>query len=740
MSTGQKRSPSFSQTYCVRASNECGIGYSVPKFDELQTYTRLGQATLPPLALPRESTGLIPQDYLCSQSNLVLPPISQIEACSYKRGREDNLNYLDNFRRTVAYESSTSNRLAPLWISTEPHIISPSKTNPVISDMPRSIYSPNSKYCNSGIEPQPRSSPKHKLSSNFFQKPVVSPLQEPRYDSYDFNWTPTFRFPNPTGPNTILESQPSNNTYTFDFDRCYYTKSDSIENKAFTPAPASWPNKTGPPPAETQASTILPISYPTSVQFPGFTERSPNSALFNFDWRGLDTNVQVSRTHRDDNARDASVIPRENGGYYRKSKESIPPPPPSQELSPTIPTYNVTEVKADPSNPYQPPGLAEEVFYVAPNNDPEGHFRAKENDYITERFRVISSLGQGTFGSVFKCTDRDKKQIVAVKVVRNSPRYREAALNEYRVLQAIKAHDKDNVYHCVHVRECLEREAGNICLVFDLLGSSIYDFHSSNHFQSFPQEHIQQFALQILQSLSYFHHLGIIHTDLKPENIMLVSADYFSAPPKKKKRDIKYNKILTNTNIQVIDFGSAIFETDHHSSVVSTRHYRAPEIIMGLGWSFPCDIWSVGCILAELVTGEALFRTHDNVEHLAMMEAVLGPIPRSMAFQSNNKGQALFGPDGKLNFPTNETTKQSSKSVKNMKELNKIAGRTGLFGKHFTDLLKKMMTYSPEDRITAYDALQHPFFSIQFDKNGKANISQEPTKSPTPGQKREGAY
>ncbi len=74
----------------------------------------------------------------------------------------------------------------------------------------------------------------------------------------------------------------------------------------------------------------------------------------------------------------------------------------------------------------------------------------------------------------------------------------------------------------------------------------------------------------------------------------------------------------------MIDFGSATFQDEYHSSVVSTRHYRAPEIILGLGWSFPCDIWSIGCILVEFYTGDALFQTHDNLEHLAMMEVVCG--------------------------------------------------------------------------------------------------------------------
>ena len=88
------------------------------------------------------------------------------------------------------------------------------------------------------------------------------------------------------------------------------------------------------------------------------------------------------------------------------------------------------------------------------------------------------------------------------------------------------------------------------------------------------------------------------------------------------RRTAKFRKVLLDTEIRLIDFGSATFDEEYHSSVVSTRHYRAPEIILNLGWSFPCDIWSIGCILVEFFTGDALFQTHDNLEHLAMMEAV----------------------------------------------------------------------------------------------------------------------
>ena len=82
------------------------------------------------------------------------------------------------------------------------------------------------------------------------------------------------------------------------------------------------------------------------------------------------------------------------------------------------------------------------------------------------------------------------------------------------------------------------------------------------------------------------------------------------------------SKIPSSRKLFVIDFGSATFDDQYHSALVSTRHYRAPEVVLGLGWSYPCDVWSVGCILVELATGDALFQTHENLEHLAMMEKV----------------------------------------------------------------------------------------------------------------------
>lgn len=143
-------------------------------------------------------------------------------------------------------------------------------------------------------------------------------------------------------------------------------------------------------------------------------------------------------------------------------------------------------------------------------------------------------------------------------------------------------------------------------------------------------------------------------------------------------RSARQRRVLLDSDIRLIDFGSATFDDEYHSSVVSTRHYRAPEIILQLGWSFPCDIWSIGCIIVEFYTGDALFQTHDNLEHLAMMEAVCGGKvdPKlikqvRMNHRNNNSNTAAkFFNNNKLDYPNHETSKASKKYVKAMKHLH----------------------------------------------------------------------
>lgn len=179
------------------------------------------------------------------------------------------------------------------------------------------------------------------------------------------------------------------------------------------------------------------------------------------------------------------------------------------------------------------------------------------------------------------------------------------------------------------------------------------------------------------------HDLNLIHTDLKPENILLVDNTYqtftynrtIPSSSTATNRSSRHRKVLLNPEIRLIDFGSATFDDEYHSSVVSTRHYRAPEIILNLGWSFPCDIWSIGCILVEFYTGDALFQTHDNLEHLAMMEAVVGQkIDKHLVTEVNKKksnaASQYFNRQKRLDYPNADTLRNSRRYVKAMKRLD----------------------------------------------------------------------
>ena len=102
-------------------------------------------------------------------------------------------------------------------------------------------------------------------------------------------------------------------------------------------------------------------------------------------------------------------------------------------------------------------------------------------------------------------------------------------------------------------------------------------------------------AINFLVQFLHDHHLT--HTDLKPENILFVSSDWSTEYCAATKRNLRR---MRDTRVKLIDFGSATFDWEHHSSVVSTRHYRPPEVILELGWSQPCDVWSTGAIIFEL--------------------------------------------------------------------------------------------------------------------------------------------
>ncbi|KAJ9568313.1 hypothetical protein OSB04_004279 [Centaurea solstitialis] len=329
-------------------------------------------------------------------------------------------------------------------------------------------------------------------------------------------------------------------------------------------------------------------------------------------------------------------------------------------------------------------------------------------------YKIHGKMGEGTFGQVLECWDKERKEMVAIKIVRGIKKYREAAMIEIDVLQQLGKHDKGG-NRCVQLRNWFDYR-NHICIVFEKLGPSLYDFLRKNNYRSFPIDLVREIGRQLLECIAFMHDLRLIHTDLKPENILLVSGEYLKVPDYKcssrSPKDGSFSKRIPKSSaIKVIDFGSTTYDRHDQNYIVSTRHYRAPEVILGLGWSYPCDIWSVGCILVELCSGEALFQTHENLEHLAMMERVLGPLPMHMLKKADRHAEKYVR-KGRLDWPEGAGSRESIKAVMKLPRLqNLIMQHVDHSAGDLIHVLQGLLRYDPSERLTAHAALRHPFFT-----------------------------
>ena len=188
---------------------------------------------------------------------------------------------------------------------------------------------------------------------------------------------------------------------------------------------------------------------------------------------------------------------------------------------------------------------------------------------------------------------------------------------------------------------------------------------------------------------------------LRRQNVLLVSTEYNSQQVGKKQV-----RIPKSTRIKLIDFGCATYDDDEHKSeLIATRQYRAPEVIMGLPWSYPSDIWSVGCIVAELYCGDQLFETHSNMEHIALIERGIDKWPKSILAKSPVK--AKYFDAHNLSLWRTALDADGRRHVRAMKPLDEFVGAdkdTGLLS-----LFRSLLTLDPKKRISATRALTKSF-------------------------------
>jgi len=335
-----------------------------------------------------------------------------------------------------------------------------------------------------------------------------------------------------------------------------------------------------------------------------------------------------------------------------------------------------------------------------------------------KKYLVIDILGYGTFGQVVKCQNLDTHEIVAVKVVKSIPMYFNKLFAEASILEYLNQRvDPKDEHHIMRLKDKFVHK-GHICLVLELLSLNLYQLLKQNQFNGLSINLIKEFTVQLLDALCTFKEAELIHGDLKPENILLVSSDH--------------------AEIKVIDFGSACHQKQVSNPYIQSRFYRSPEVILGLAYGPPIDMWSVGCILAELFLGFPLLPGASSYDQLFRIIRMFGMPPKwmlEMGQHSHNFFNKQFLPgsgETHYSFKTiNEFSKENHKAIPKLqgehfkdqylydiimnykmpkKYMNQQMMDKEVYNrKCFAHFLKGVLDIDPLKRWTPQEAALHPF-------------------------------
>ncbi|GAB4833058.1 dual specificity protein kinase yak1 [Ancistrocladus abbreviatus] len=230
------------------------------------------------------------------------------------------------------------------------------------------------------------------------------------------------------------------------------------------------------------------------------------------------------------------------------------------------------------------------------------------NSETQRRYIVKDILGHGTFGQVARCWVPETNSFVAVKIIKNQPAYYQQALVEVSILTTLnRKFDPEDKHHIVRIYDYFVFQR-HLCISFELLDTNLYELIKINSFRGLSLSIVQLFSKQILCGLALMKDAGIIHCDLKPENILLCTS-------------------VKPVEVKIIDFGSACMEDRTVYSYIQSRYYRSPEVLLGYQYSTAIDMWSFGCIVAELFLGLPLFPGASEFDLLKRMIRILGGQP-----------------------------------------------------------------------------------------------------------------
>ncbi|RPA81784.1 kinase-like protein [Ascobolus immersus RN42] len=390
------------------------------------------------------------------------------------------------------------------------------------------------------------------------------------------------------------------------------------------------------------------------------------------------------------------------------------------------------------------------------------------------RYTIIRKLGWGHFSTVWLSKDKEQDRHVALKIVRSAAHYTETALDEIKLLKRIVEANPEHPgrRHIVSLLDSFEHQGPNgkhVCMVFEVLGENLLELIRKWRHRGIPVNLVKQITKQVLLGLDYLHReCGIIHTDIKPENVLLEVADVeraievLQADPKQstvKEYDsrfgrsrrktivtgsqplpspvaISFSSAVGNSNrkekrteesndskrshlkgsldtdssqrisVKIADLGNACWVHHHFTNDIQTRQYRSPEVILGAKWGASADIWSMGCMVFELLTGDFLFDPQSgnkygkDDDHIAQIVELLGPIPIEL-IRAGKWSNEIFTRKGEL------------KHIQKLRYwgLNDVLKEKYAFGDEFAEdisgFLLPMLRLAPSERLTGARLSMH---------------------------------
>lgn len=308
-------------------------------------------------------------------------------------------------------------------------------------------------------------------------------------------------------------------------------------------------------------------------------------------------------------------------------------------------------------------------------------------------YKVTDYLGHGVFGQVYKVMDIKTQGQYALKIgliqrgiksqfSKEVQIYNHLDTNcneqEKKYISCLREHFNDNTY---------------FVLVSELYRESMYTFLKSIDFYGMSLYHVQAAIRGIVAGVSTLHEQGIIHADLKPENVMFTD----------------------NSQIRIIDLGAAIFENfDDIPEYCQSRHYRAPEVILNLQKTQEIDIWSIGCIAAEFFTGLPIFAGLSELNMLQLMELRLGHFPIEM-IKSSPRAFEFFNNDiVKKDGPVKDQCHFQYTTLEYIVMYRELYVEEKNVQAAFVDFLKNALQMDPDIRYTIHQLQDHPFLHMEI--------------------------